>query len=43
MLFEPRATMTPDQTTEFERQITSLENKILEYLAVEAKTAAALA
>jgi hypothetical protein len=43
LLFEPRATMTPDQTTEFERQITSLENKILEYLAVEAKTAAALA
>jgi hypothetical protein len=43
LLCELRATMTPDQTAEFERQISSLGNKILGYLAVEAKTAEALA
>lgn len=43
LLCELRATMTSDQTAEFERQISGLENKILEYLAVEAKISEAIA
>jgi hypothetical protein len=40
LLCQPRATMTPDQTAESEKQISCLENKILGYLAAEAKTEA---
>jgi len=43
LLCQLRATMTPDQTAEFEKQISGLENKILGYLAAEAKTTEAIA
>jgi hypothetical protein len=45
LMCQPGATIdpTPDQAAEFERQISGLESKILEYLAVEAKRPEAIA
>jgi len=38
LLCEPRETMTREQAAEFERQMSGLEKKILEYVAIETKT-----
>lgn len=43
LLSHPEVALTPDQTEEFEEQISVLENKILEYMTVEAKTTEATA
>jgi hypothetical protein len=43
LLCHPGVAMTPDQTAEFEKQISGLENKILDYMTAEVKTTEAIA